>query len=137
MFDNAQADHTFCLPGSRIFCNIAGELFQASGVHMKATFLAFHEEVEFERIPRSLYLPRSTSQKLGEKALTIFLDRRISSLLLRLLVAMPIFNPGATWVIEYGQGSLHTREIEVFKSFLDNGILPATDKGSLKWALIS
>ena len=103
---------------------------------MKATFLAFHEEVEFERIPRSLYLPRSISQNLGEKALTVLLDRRINSLFLGLLVTMPIFNPGTTWVIEHGQGSHDSREIEAFNSFLGNGILSATEKGSLKWVLI-
>ena len=47
---------------------------------MRATFLSPHDELEFEKTHRALCPSCAIPQDPDEKALTVFLDRKINSL---------------------------------------------------------
>lgn len=72
IFNNTQTGCTFCLPALRISCSIADNLFQASGVQVRATFLSPHDELEFEKTHHALCPTCAISREPDEKALTVF-----------------------------------------------------------------
>jgi hypothetical protein len=72
IFNNTRAGCTFYLPALRISCNIADNLFQASGVQVRATFLPPHDELEFEKKHHALCTTCAISREPDEKALTVF-----------------------------------------------------------------
>jgi len=80
IFNNTQTGCTFCLPALRISCSIAENLFQASGVQMRATFLSPHDELVFEKTHRALCPSCAISREPDEKDLTVFPDRKTNSL---------------------------------------------------------
>jgi hypothetical protein len=80
IFSNTQAGCTFCLPALRISCSIADNLFQASGVQMRATFLSPHDELVFEKTHRTLCPSCAISQEPDEKDLTVLPDRKTNPL---------------------------------------------------------